>query len=258
MEMKKKVLILFMLTALLSLLSLNAVFAHTGADFSISLQRNFGYGGFGNDIQGYFQIKLKGPLELVQQVTYTLDGEAMGTVTESPFKLDFNTDDFAPGERYLGANVKLTDGDEVTAQVVLVNILSKEGASKSVFRILIPLFALIGGAALISSLVAGRTNRGVPGERQNYNGIYGGAVCPKCGHPFPRSFFGVNLAIVRVERCPGCGKWISSRRASLAELETAEQAEAEKYRVEKGLQAEGRKGASPDEKAIEDTRYLDE
>ncbi len=256
--MKKKVLIIFIVTALLSLVGFNAVSAHTGADFSISLQRNFGYGGFGNDIQGYFQIKLKGPLEDVASVTYTLDGEAMGTVTESPFKLDFNTDDFTPGERYLGANVKLLDGDEVTAQVVLVNILSKEGASKSVFRILIPLFALIGGAALISSLIAGRTNRGLPGEHQNYSGIYGGAVCPKCGHPFPRSFFGFNLGIARVERCPSCGKWISSRRASPDELAAAEEAEAEKYRVEKGLPAEGREGESPNEKAIEDTRYLDE
>ena len=258
MEMKKKVLILFVLTMLLSLLSLNAVFAQTESAFTISLQRNFGYGGFGNDIQGYFQIKIKGPLEQVQEVVYTLDGKAMGTVSESPFKLDFNTDDFVPGEHKLSANVKLLDQSEVQAQPVRVNILSKETASKSVFKILIPLFALIGGAALISSLVAGRTNRGVPGEHQNYSGIYGGAVCPKCGHPFPRSFFGINLGIVRIERCPSCGKWISSRRASPDELAAAERAEAEKYRVEKGLPVEDRKGESPDEKAIEDTRYLDE
>ena len=258
MEMKKKVLILFILTILLSMLSLNAVFAQTESAFTISLQRNFGYGGFGNDIQGYFQIKLKGPLEQVQEVTYSLDGKAMGTVSENPFKLDFNTDDFVPGEHKLGASVKLLDQNEVQAQPVRINILSKENASKSVFKILIPLFALIGGAALISSLVAGRANRGMPGEHQNYSGIYGGAVCPKCGHPFPRSFFGINLGIVRVERCPSCGRWISSRRASPDELAAAEQAEAEKYRVEKGLPAEGRRDEIAEEKAIEDTRYLDE
>ena len=258
MEMKKKVLILFVLTALLSLFSMHAVSAHSGEDFSLSLTRSFGYGGFGNDIQGYFQIKLKGPLEDVASVTYTLDGEPIGTVTVSPFKLDFNTEDFKPGERYLGATVKLTDGDEVTAKVLLVKILSKEGASKSVFRILIPLFALIFGAAIISSVIAGRANRGMPGEHQNYNGLYGGAVCPKCGHPFPRSFLGINLAVMRVERCPNCGKWINSMRASPDELAAAEEAEAEKYRVEKGLPSSGRKTAGLDEKTIEDSRYLDE
>lgn len=258
MEMKKKVFILILLSVLLSLLSLNAVYAQSEPAFTISLQRNFGYGGFGNDIQGFFQIKLKGPLEQVQQVTYTLDGQALGIVAVSPFKLDFNTDDFVPGEHKLGANVKLLDQSEVEAQVVRVQILSKQEVSQSVFKILGPILALVAGATFISSVVAGRGKGAIPGQAQNYNGYQGGAICPKCGHPFPRSFFGLNLGIVRLERCPGCGKWISSRRASPAELEAAEQAEAEKYRVEKGLPAEGHKGASPDEKAIEDTRYLDE
>ena len=256
--MKKRVLILFMLTVLLSLLSLRVVSAQTEPAFSISLQRNFGYGGFGNDIQGYFQIKLKGPLEQVQQVVYTLDGKAMGTVSVSPFKLDFNTDDFAPGEHKLGASVMLRDQSEVQAQVVSIQILSKEGASKSVFKILIPLFALIIGAALISSLVAGRTNRVHPGQQQNYNGLYGGAVCPKCGHPFPRSLLGVNLGFSRLERCPNCGKWISSKRATPAELAAAEEDEAEKYRVASGEKPSQSQSEKSDEKAIDDTRYLDE
>ena len=258
MEMKKKVLILFVLTILLSMLSLTAVYAHDDLVFTISLQRNFGYGGFGNDIQGYFQIKLNGPLEEVAAVTYTLDGEAMGTAMESPFKLDFNTDDFVPGERNLGAKVKLLDGDEVTVQVVRVRILSKQEASQGVFKILGPLLALVAGATFISSVVAGRGKGNIPGQAQNYSGLYGGAICPKCGHPFPRSFLGINLGFVRVERCPSCGKWISSRRASSADLEAAERAEAEKYRVEKGLPAEGRQGEGPDGKAIEDSRYQDE
>jgi ribosomal protein L32 len=258
MEMKKKFLILFVLAALLSLLSLNVVSAQTEPAYSISLQRSFGYGGFGNDIQGYFQIKLKGPLEQAQQVVYTLDGKAMGTVAESPFKLDFNTDDFLPGEHQLGATVKLLDQSEVQARSIRVQILSKGGASKSVFKILIPLFALIIGAAFISSLVAGRTNRAKPGQTQSYNGPYGGAVCPKCGHPFPRSFFGINLGFSRMERCPSCGKWISSRRASAAELTTAEKAELEKYQLASGEKPSQSQTTKPDEKAVEDTRYLDE
>ena len=256
--MKKRVLILFILTMLLSLLSLNAVFAQTESAFSISLQRNFGYGGFGNDIQGYFQIKLKGPLEQVQQVVYTLDGQAMGTVAASPFKLDFNTDDFLPGEHQLGATVKLLGQSEVQARTVQLQFLSPEGASQSVFKILIPLFGLIIGAALISSLVAGRTNRAHPGQQQNYNGLYGGAVCPKCGHPFPRSLLGVNLGFSRLERCPNCGKWISSKRATPAELAAAEEVEAEKYRVASGEKPNQSQSEKSDEKAIDDTRYLDE
>jgi len=256
--MKKRVLILFMLTVLLSLLSLRVVSAQTESAFSISLQRNFGYGGFGNDIQGYFQIKLKGPLEQVQQVVYTLDGQAMGTVVASPFKLDFNTDDFLPGEHQLGATVKLLDQSEVQARTVQLQFLSPVGASQSVFKILIPLFGLIIGAALISSLVAGRTNRAHPGQKQNYNGLYGGAVCPKCGHPFPRSLLGVNLGFSRLERCPNCGKWISSKRATPAELAAAEETEAEKYRVASGEKPNQSQSEKSDEKAIDDTRYLDE
>ena len=256
--MKKRVLILFMLTVLLSLLSLRVVSAQTESAFSISLQRNFGYGGFGNDIQGYFQIKLNGPLEQVQQVVYTLDGKAMGTVSESPFKLDFNTDDFLPGEHQLGATVKLLDQSEVQARTVQLQFLSPAGASQSVFKILIPLFGLIIGAALISSLVAGRTNRAHPGQQQNYNGLYGGAVCPKCGHPFPRSLLGVNLGFSRLERCPNCGKWISSKRATPAELAAAEEVEAEKYRVASGEKPNQSQSEKSDEKAIDDTRYLDE
>lgn len=258
MEMKKKVLIFCFLTVLLSLLSLNAVSAQSETAFTISLKRNFGYGGFGNDIQGYFQISLKGPLEQVREVSYTLDGETMGTVTVSPFKLDFNTDNFVPGEHKLGATVKLLDQSETQAQVVRVRILTKQETSQNVFKILGPIIALAVGATFISSLIAGRGKGAVPGQAQNYNGLHGGAVCPKCGHPFPRSFFGINLAVMRVERCPACGKWINSRRASPAELEAAEKAEAEKYRVEHGLPMEARKGQAPDEKAIEDSRYLDE
>jgi hypothetical protein len=258
MEMNKKLLIFLVLTALMGMVGLKMASAQGTAEFTISLTRSFGYGGFGNDIQGFFQIKLKGPLETVQQVTYTLDDQAMGTVTESPFKLDFNTDDFLPGERKLGASVKLLGGTEVQAQVVRVRILSKQDVPANVFKILGPILALVAGAAFLSSVVAGRGKNTVPGQAQNYSGMYGGAICPKCGHPFPRSFFGINLAVMRVERCPSCGKWISSRRASAEELAEAERAEAEKYRVERGLQPERHQDGSPDEKAIDDSRYLDE
>lgn len=258
MEMKKKVLTIIVLTLLLSLISLGTVSAHDDLVFTISLQRNFGYGGFGNDIQGFFQISLKGPLEEVKEVVYTLDGEPMGTVTQSPFKLDFDTENFVPGEHQLGAKVKLLDQDEVFARSVRLRILSKQEASQSVFKILIPILALAGGAAVISSLIAGRGKGTVPGQAQNYNGLYGGAVCPKCGHPFPRSFLGINLAVMRVERCPSCGKWINSRRASPQELEAAEKAEMEKYQAASGLRPVQGQNGKTDEKAIDDTRYLDE
>jgi len=53
-------------------------------------------------------------------------------------------------------------------------------------------------------------------------GLAGGAVCPKCGLPFSRSIFGLNLLVGKLSRCPHCGKWSVVGRASPEELSAAE------------------------------------
>jgi len=85
------------LTLLVWLLLATAAFATlpVGAqdeELSIRLHRDFGYGGFAGDIQGRFSFTASGPDDL-ENVTYTIDGEPMGTVSEAPFRLRFEFDD---------------------------------------------------------------------------------------------------------------------------------------------------------------------
>ncbi len=67
----------------------------------------------------------------------------------------------------------------------------------------------------------------VPGAPRDY-GIIGGAVCPKCGHPFSLALFSLKLGLdARLARCESCGKWSVVRRSSPDELRAAELAEAQ-------------------------------
>jgi DNA-directed RNA polymerase subunit RPC12/RpoP len=63
-----------------------------------------------------------------------------------------------------------------------------------------------------------------PGTPRKY-GIGGGAICPKCGRPFPLRLWWFNLGLSKIDRCPYCGKWSFVRPRSLTELREAETAE---------------------------------
>lgn len=258
MEMKKPFLIFLILTALLSLSGVKAAAAQSAPEFGIRLQRNFGYGGFNNEIQGFFQIKLTGPLEQVKEVSYKLDETEIGAVSESPFKLDFNTENYQTGEHSLSATVRLLDLSEVHTEAVRIRIISKQDAMALTFKLVGGILALTAVALLFSFLLTRRSRAYVPGQAQNYNGLLGGAICPKCGHPFPRSLIGVKVGLARFEPCPSCGKWVTSRSASQAELEAAEKAEAEKYQSASSMPSVEELDKRFAEKAVDDTRYLDE
>ncbi len=67
----------------------------------------------------------------------------------------------------------------------------------------------------------------VPGALRDY-GIIGGAVCPKCGHPFSLTLLSLKFGFgTRLARCEACGKWSIVRRASPDELFAAELAKAQ-------------------------------
>ncbi|MFN2145226.1 MAG: hypothetical protein ACK2T7_07720 [Anaerolineales bacterium] len=38
-------------------------------------------------------------------------------------------------------------------------------------------------------------------------GAAGGAVCPRCTFPVPRSVLSPNMVVGKLVRCPHCGKW---------------------------------------------------
>jgi hypothetical protein len=220
----------------------------------LTLTRDFGYGGFGGDIQGTFSMKASGPDDLVE-VQFYIDDILIGTDTESPFRIQFHTDSFEPGNHKMSAIGILSDGSEVRSNEFIRYFLSGEDAMGNTLGVLIPLLAVIIGISVIgvvAPLLFGKKGKQRPiGEY----GTAGGAVCPHCQLPYSRHFFSPNLVIGKLERCPHCGKWAIVRRATPNELADAE------ARLHSDRE-EGFKDISKDEEeslrqALEDSRFDD-
>jgi Zn ribbon nucleic-acid-binding protein len=84
------------------------------------------------------------------------------------------------------------------------------------------IFLLVMGLQLFIARRAGPTPLGA---KRNY-GWLGGAICPKCGRPFPIHLWGLNTVSGKFDRCDHCGQWSRARRASPEALTAAEAAEA--------------------------------
>jgi ribosomal protein L32 len=86
--------------------------------------------------------------------------------------------------------------------------------------------------------------------------MLGGTICPKCGHPFPRSLFGMNLVVGRLERCESCGKFSLTRRATTEELYRAEVTEKAAAReATQAAKVEPKKDDTADK--LDDSKYID-
>ena len=219
-----KILVLVLVLGALLLAPLGMVSAQTEQPYRVSLRRDFGYGS-GMDIQGRMTLSLKGDESAVRRVSFLLDGEELVSKEAAPFSFSFTTDDYPAGVHQLSARVETTAGETISTDALTYNFLTKEAASKSTTGIILPLLGLTVGIALLSWLIQRLSSRKHPNSgAMSYNGFYGGAVCSKCGRPFTRSLLGMNMVAGRLERCPHCGKWSLTRRASLAELEAAEAA----------------------------------
>jgi DNA-directed RNA polymerase subunit RPC12/RpoP len=191
------------------------------------LNRNFGMA-LGKQIQGSFTLALGNTDNLVS-VTYFIDGQPMSTVSEAPFRYSFSTDGYALGTHRLSAQGKTRGGQTLDSNVIEVEMVSAAEGFQSAGRVLLPigglLVVVIGVMLALQLLPMSRNKRRFSeGGVRNY-GVAGGAICPRCGRPFARSFFGLNLLTGKLERCPYCGKWSITRPASLEALRAAEQAE---------------------------------
>jgi len=220
--MKKGIFILILLSLAFAL-SYSAVLAQD-SPYTLRIVRDWGYGN-GADINGRMSLSLKGDQDQIQQVTFFIDGEVMASVATAPFKYQFDTNNFEPGLHRLTAEVKTSTGETYTTNGLVSNFLEKSAANQSTLRILL----LVGGIAVASIAIqffmqknANKNTKYDKNGRVQY-GVWGGAVCPSCGQPFNRSFLGINLVGVRLERCPHCGKMVAARRASPLEIERANQ-----------------------------------
>jgi hypothetical protein len=220
----------FLAAIAISLATLGAGVRADGG-YTITLNRDFGYGGLNNDIRGNFTIGLSGDETQVSQVQFTFDGQPMATVSQSPFKYSFVTTDYAEGTHTLGAVVTLKDGTTLTAPAKTTTFVSAAVENQVTTNILVP---VLGGVLLVILLVVGgqvlasrrRPSKGTPEGGHTY-GVLGGGICPKCGRPTPFHVTGINLVTGKYDRCENCGRWSFIRSVPVDRLRDMEAAQAE-------------------------------
>jgi hypothetical protein len=221
---------------------------------SLKLSRDYGYGGFNNDIQGLFSMKVVGPPDLVN-VEFIMDGSVMGEVSQHPFNLQFSTDNYPLGQHKLSAIGYSTSGQKYESNIIVANFVSASVGNSVALRIIIPILAVVFGSIILSFVVPMITGRGLLrnlplGAERNYGAS--GGICPKCHRPFPLPIFSMNLGFSKLARCPFCGKWSGVRMQTIARLREAEKAELEWGKSEVTEDSDEEKLR----KDIEDSKYM--
>lgn len=235
------------------------VFAQDSAELQLSVRRLFGYGG-GDQIEGSFRMELIEPPALTS-VTFYIDDVEVGTVTQSPFQIDFKTGDYDYGWHDLHAAGLTSDGQTLTSTVRRFEFVSAsegwEAAGNIVGPVLIIVFGLI-VVMMAAQFVVLRQNKNktLPLGAPRKYGLKGGAICPKCHRPYSIHFLSFNAGLSYYDWCDHCGKWSMVRRASPDALAAAEHAELELAKPETPIVQETAEQRLL--KQIEDSRYIDD
>jgi hypothetical protein len=222
----KKIQSALLIVTLVNLVAVISVIAQT-EELILKMSRDFGYGGFNNDIQGLFSMKVTGPADIVR-VIFFIDSTNIGEVSQLPFNLQFNTDNYPIGQHELYAVGFSSNGKQYGSNVITSNFVPASVGNKAALQIAVPMLVIVFGAILLSfvvPLLTGRvkTQKFPLGEERKYG--HGGGICPKCQRPFALSLFSMNLGFSKLARCPYCGKWSVLRVQPLMKLREAEQAE---------------------------------
>ena len=233
--------------------------AQSTDELQLTMSRDFGYGGFNNDIQGLFTAKIKNPPGNVIRVIFYLDTTVMGEDTSAPFSLQFNTDSYPLGPHKISAVGYTTDGKEINSNIIEANFVPAGAGMQSVVKFVVPVVGLIIVIALISVflpivLSKGKLSSMPPGTPRNY-GVGGGTVCPNCYRPFPLRLWWLNVGFKKIDRCPYCGKWSYLPRLTIDELRKAEAAELDNAQPDQqvGIEFE----ADKLKKELDDSRFQD-
>ncbi len=253
----KKLISILLVSIMLSMFTASLAYAQSSNQLQLGMSRDFGYGGFGGDIQGIFTIKIINPPANLSRVVFYLDSTVMGEVTAPPFSLQFNTDSYSLGNHTLSAVGYTSDGTQLTSDKLERQFVPASAAGSTIVKIVVPIVGLLIVAALLAVFIPLLLNRGKtssiqPGTPRNY-GIGGGAICPKCGRPFPIRLWFINLGLSKIDRCPYCGKWSLVRQRSLAELRAAEAAELAQSQATPNIAGETE--ADKLKKDLDDSRY---
>ena len=187
---------------------------------TLSLSRDWGYGGFNGEIEGTFSMRVSGP-ENLQEVRFYIDDTLVHTATEAPFRYQFKTGSFESGIRALYVEGTLADGSILTSNTLQRTFLSADEANSKTQGLIIPILVAVGVISVLAGVVPMIVNRGKSFEVGQY-GMAGGAVCSRCELPFSRSMFAPNMVVGKLQKCPHCGKVAIVPRASGSALEAAE------------------------------------
>lgn len=212
--------------------------AQSDAEYLLKVNKVIGTN-LGSQISGTFRLGVDGDMSAVQSVEYRIDGQPIGTVSESPFTLTFKTTAYPAGARALTALVTRSDGSSFETPARNFTFLSSEQSGEVLNKVLLPILGIIFGVMAVMMLLQFVLFRNrplaqlEPGAPRNY-GFKGGAICKNCGRPFALHMWAINLLpTVRFDRCDYCGKWGVQRSASMAALRMAEQAELANAKPEK-------------------------
>jgi DNA-directed RNA polymerase subunit RPC12/RpoP len=223
--MSKRIRLSALIAVAISLVVVSVAFAQADR-VQLSLSKISGIG-LGGQIQGLFQLSVSGNSSLTA-VTYYLDGKEMGTVSQSPYSLQFYTDSYTPGQHQFTATGRTSGGQTLGSNTITAEIVSFSQGWTSVVRLLWPILIvviIVLGVGIAVPLLSARSGRHYePGAERNY-GVVGGTICGRCGRPYALSFFSLRLLVGRLSRCPYCGKWALARPASREALRAAEHAE---------------------------------
>lgn len=254
--MRKALLHLWICMLMLTLLNVLLIRAEE-PQLLLQLRRDFGYGGFG-EIEGRFTLSVSGSQDLVRVIFY-IDDKPVAEISQPPFRWRFHTGDFPPGMHTMRAVGYTSDGQELRSNELQARFLSAAESRQAMSRLLVTLLGAILGlmvlSAVVTFLLSGGKSRPQPaGVPKNY-GLFGGAVCPKCRRPFARHWWGLNMGLAKLDRCPYCGKWSLVGRASREELAAAEAAieQTAPDKAYPALDAEERL-----QQELDETRFMDE
>ncbi len=218
---------------------------------TLSLSRDWGYGGFGGDIQGTFSFHARGPADIAR-VEFYIDDQKIGEDTSAPFDLQFVTDNYALGSHELYAIGYTAGGKSICSNSYTRTFVPASEGGASALKIVLPLLVVIFGAMALSAIIPMLMGRKAAtlaaGTQRTYT--FGGGICPKCGRPFAFQLLSLNMLTGKFTRCPYCGKWSIVRGASIQQLRAAEQAELEagKGQIPEATEEEKLKKALDDSK----------
>jgi len=248
--MKKNSIALF-IAILVSLVVISAVSAQ-GEELTLRLSKDFGSNGFNGDIQGTFTVKASGPANL-QRVQFFLDDAFLGEDPQSPFAIQFNTDNFTTGAHVFSAVGFTTDGQRISSKTLSTAFVTKEESSAASLKVVLPILAVVFGAMAISAITSAvkvRKGTKLPaGATRSYS--FGGGICPKCKRPFGFQLLGIHMFGRKLTPCPHCGQWSVVTQATMGELRAAELAELETEKA----QFHGAPEEEKIRKELDDSRY---